>query len=226
MTNKEDDLPDADWEQAISQRLARLRTMPVDLTALETRIGKSIPRPHRTTLRHLAWVHPVRSVAASIAILAIITAALIASSGGPVLASAQQMAQVHEDLVAGRMPAMRVNSIDAANKALAAQSPGSPEMPDVPGDHVMACCMRDVKGKRVACVLMDSGGTPVTMTVANGAEMRLPNSPTISRDGVAYHVQSVNDLNMVMAQRQGRWICVIGRLPAERLIDTVVKLQF
>ena len=90
----------------------------------------------------------------------------------------------------------------------------------------MACCMKSVKGKKVACVLLRDGGEPITMTVANAADMRLPKSPTVTRTGVTYHVQSSGELNMVMTERNGRWVCLIGRVPAERLMDVTSKLEF
>jgi hypothetical protein len=171
-------------------------------------------------------LRPLRAIAASVAILAIIGTILVSSSGGPVLASPTQMAQVHEEMVSGRTPVMRVDSITEANKALASQWPQSPTVPGVPADHVMACCMRSVKNKKVACVLLKSEGVPITMTVANASDMKMPTSPLVSRGGVDYHVQSVGKLSMVMAERNGRWVCLIGERPAERLMDLATKLQF
>ena len=43
-------------------------------------------------------------------------------------------------------------------------------------------------------------------------------------DGVTYHVQSFNSLNMVMTERNGRWICLIGRVPTERLMELALRL--
>ena len=51
----------------------------------------------------------------------------------------------------------------------------------------MACCMKSVKNKKVACVLLKSEDVAVTMTVANAADMKLPRSPTVTRGGVTYH---------------------------------------
>ncbi len=217
---------ESDMDRAIARRLAKLRTLPVDTTRLDRLLSAQLP--DRAAKR--GWprigLQPVRALAASVAILAVVGAILLSSSGGPVLASATQMAQVHEDMVAGRAPAMQVDSIAGANKALAAQWPQSPEIPNVPQDHVMACCMKSVRNKKMACVLLKSEGVPVTMTVANAADMQLPAVPTVSHNGIDYRVQSVAKLNMVMAERNGRWVCLIGELPAERLMDLAAKLQF
>lgn len=234
MSEIDNNAGDSELDRATAARLAKLRTMPIDTANLERAILKEIPR--RATRHPMNWVlhRPLRAVAASIFILALIGAILLSTSSGPVLASAAQMAQVHEDLVAGRLPAERVASIDEANKALAMQWPEAPELPGMPhgagqsppSSHVMACCMRTVKSKKMACVLIHHDGVPVTMSIANAADMQLPRAPIVSRDGVAYRVQNVDKLNMVMTEREGRWLCLIGELPAEQLIDLAAKLRF
>lgn len=220
---------DPAWDQAIAARLGRLRKVPPGLDRLKASMRAELDEVLRKPQRRL-WLAPVRATAASFVLLAVLVGLLVSSSGGPVMASAQQMAQVHEDLVSGRTPAARVDSIAAANRALAEQSSQAPDVPDVPHEHVMACCMKSVRGKRVACVLMDKAGTPVTLTIANAADMKLPASPIQVRAGNTYHVQSVSTghgvLHMVMTERHGRWVCLIGQLPAERLMDIADQLQF
>lgn len=223
-------------DKATAARLAKLRDMPVDTSRLQRALEGDIPFPQKRATpaqregwRWLTlgwWLQPLRAAAASFVLLGIIVAALIASSGGPALASASQMAQMHDDIVSGRTPVMQVDSIEAANRALSGQWPDGPTLPGAPQGHVMACCMKNVKDKKVACVLLKSGGEPVTLTVANAADMRLPKSPTVVRHGVTYHVQAVDQLNMVMTERQGRWICLIGKMPADALIEMAAAMQF
>jgi hypothetical protein len=58
-------------------------------------------------------------------------------------------------------------------------------------------------------------------------DMRLPaDAKTLVADEVTYHVQTSGKLNMVMAERHGRWICLIGELPAQRLIDIASAIEF
>jgi hypothetical protein len=121
---------------------------------------------------------------------------------------------------------MQVDSVTAANHALAKQWAQSPQIPKVPDDHIMACCMRSMQNKKVACVLLKGEAEPVTMTVANAADMDSPKSPTMTRNGVTYHVQSSGPLNMVMTERNERWVCLIARLPVDRLTDLASNLQF
>ena len=211
-------------DEAVTQRLAKLRTVPVDTSRLDRILRAQLPLPQRQS--RLIWLRPVRAIAAGIAIVAVIGAIFLSSSGGPVLASPTQMAQFHEEMVSGRAPVMQVDSIAEANKALAQQSPQSPTLPALPQDHVMACCMRSVKNKKVACVLLRSEGVPITMTVANAADMQLPATAQVSHNGVDYRVQSVGKLNMIMAERSGRWVCLIGELPTQRLMDLAAELRF
>jgi hypothetical protein len=212
-------------DQATAARLQKLRAVPVDTSKLDRMIQARIPR--RTTSRRIRWFRPMRmAVAASLMAVIGVAALLIVTSSRPVLASTADMAQFHDDLVSGRVPATRVDSMEAANKALNEQWAQSPKMPNMPNDHVMACCMRSLKNKKMACVLLKGEGEPVTMTVANASDMQMPTSPIVTRNGIEYHVQSTGALNMVMTQRQGRWICLIAKLPTDRLMDLASGLEF
>jgi hypothetical protein len=223
--SEQDDLVETDLDRATSARLAQLRSMPVDTSRLDAMLRAQLPRDEEGKWRMLS-LRPLHAIAASIAALLIVGVILLTSSAGPVLASPAQMAQMHEDIVAGRTHAMQVDSIAAANRMLAGQSRHLPAVPEIPPDHVMACCMRSVKDKKVACVLLQTDGVPVTMTVANAADLRLPAAPTITRDGVTYRAQTSGKLSMVMTERDGRWVCLIGQLTQDQLIDLASKLQF
>ncbi len=224
-TRDTDDNP-SELDRAVAGRLAKLRTMPVDTSRLDAAIRAQIPQPGRDRRMRIGWFRPFRAIAASITLLAILSAVLLSTSGGPALASPAQMARFHQSLVSGEVAATQVDSIEAANQVLTAKWPQSPQLPDVPQDHVMACCMKSVKDKRLACVLLKRDGVPVTMTVANDSDMKLPKSPTVDHGGVTYHVQSFEQTNMVMTERGGRWVCLISELPAERLMDIAQKLRF
>lgn len=227
MENQDFQADDEQLDQATAARLARLRSMPVDTSGLERLIEAQIPRPMvQPSIRISKWMRPLRAVAASLLVVGIAAAVLLSTSGGPAVASPIEMAQFHDDLVSGRVAVTHINSIEAANRTLAAQWAQSPRIPNMPADQVMACCMRAVKNKKVACVLLEDAGGPVTMTVANASDVRAPTSPSIMRGGETYRVQSVGQLNMVMTERNGRWICLIGKLPADRLMDLASSLEF
>ena len=226
------DMPERDsreqWERAISNRLEKLRSMPIDTSRLERNVSIPIPPPQRSrNALQWIWRRPGRTLAASfLVVAALVTVLMLSTSSGPVMASPARMAKLHEDLVSGKIPVVQVDSIDEANQVLSRDWPNSPEVPDVPQDHVMACCMKSVKDKKIACVLMKREGVPVTLTVAHGNDMYMPTSPVTMHDGVRYYVQAYGNLNMVMTERQNRWVCLIGELPAERLIEIASNLRY
>ena len=234
---------DAEREQldaATARRLAKLRTMPVDTHRLEQMIRAQIPaagdagRDAKRGRSFRTWTRPVRAAAAAAVLLAATLTLVVINSGGPALASTDQMIRMHQDLVAGRVPVEQVDSIEAANRVLTAQSPRCPELPQItdgepavqPEAHVMACCLKSVRNKNVACVLLKSEGVPVTMAVADADELRSPASPNVTRNGVSYHAESSGSLNMVTTKRDGRLVCLIGELPTERLMDLASQLKF
>ena len=215
------------WEEAVSGRLSKLRTMPMETGRLAAAIQSEIPRPAREPRTVWLSLRSVRAIAASILVLGALAAVLVFTTlPRPAVASPAQMARTHEELVSGKTPAVQVDSIEAANKVLAGEHPQFPALPDVPANHVMACCMTEVKDKKVACVLMKQEGVPVSLMVARSGDIRAPTSPVTVRDGVRYHVQASGALNMVMTERHGRWVCLIGELPPERLMEVAAQLQF
>jgi hypothetical protein len=214
-------------EQSVAERLAKLRTMPVDTSRMDKSIAAQIPQLQSHSRRRILSLRPLRAVAASLLLLCgIAVAILLTVSSRPADAEAAQMAQVHEDMVAGRIPVMQVASIDAANRMLNSQSPGAPSLPNIPDSHVMACCMKSVHNKKMACVLLKDANEPVTLAVASAADMKLTPAPIETRNGVDYRVEHVGGLNMVMTERDGKWLCLIGRLPVERLMDVASQVQF
>lgn len=214
-------------DEAISSRLEKLRTMPVDTANLDRLLGAQLPQRQGGGVRRILSLRPLRAAAASLLVLLTIAGLLLMTWSAPVLASASEMAQMHRDILANKVPVVQVNSIDEASLALASQSSRTLDLPQAPEAHVMACCMKNIKDKQVACVLLRSESSPITLSVGRAKDMRLPNSsPSTLRDGVRYYIQSSGALNMVMAERQDRWICLIGELPSDRLIELAAGLQF
>lgn len=208
-------------EEATSRRLARLRTAPVDISRLESAVRAETSRPTRLpTRRWAAWRGmPSRAAAASLLILALVGALVLHSSSGPALASAEQLLHIHDDVLHDSGDAVtRVDSAAAVNATLAREAPGVPPVPDLPPDHVRSCCAHMLCGKRLACVKLQLDGVPVTMAVAAASDIRAPAGRSVSVEGTAYDIQSMNGVTMVMHQRGNRWVCLMSSLPADRLI--------
>jgi hypothetical protein len=218
-------------DRAVADRLAKLRTMPVDVSALrravEAATANAEPRAQRARFRLLKpFLTPMRAAAASLLIGGLIAVLLVALSGRPVLASPDRMAELHQSLVSGDAHVRTVKSVAEANEFLATQNPGGPSVPGVPDEHVMACCIHAVGHKKVSCVSLVADGVPVSMAVADAADLKLPASETLTVDGVTYHVQSAQGVQMVMSARNGRWVCLMGKLPTERLVELAKSLRF
>lgn len=212
-------------ERTLSALLARLRTLPVDTSRLETRLRQQLPCPPAVSAYRFVLLRPVRMAAAASIIMGIVLAAILASSAGPALASPQQLAQAHEEMVSGHPGMMMVDSMQAASAALARRWSHAPALPDMPDENVTACCVHHMGRKKMACVSMTVDGVPLTMAVADSAEITVPAGHTIERNGVSWRVDSCKGVNMAMTQRNGRWLCFMGRLPVDRLIEVGGQLR-
>src|SRR5438105_15401121 len=90
-------------DQATSRRLARLRTMPVEMRRLEGVIRAAVPpvtegeasAGARWSMAY--FLRPMRA-AALLVLVATIALLLLMNSSGAALASTEQMARMHEDL--------------------------------------------------------------------------------------------------------------------------------
>ena len=56
--------------------------------------------------------------------------------------------------------------------------------------------------------------------------MKLAPAPVTTRNGADYRVQTVGDLNMVMTEQHGQWLCLIGQVSADHLMDVAAQLRF
>lgn len=217
-------------DEATADRLGKLRSMPIDLSGLQRAVRAQIAEAGVVQTRwrsFWAWQQrPMRAIAASIIIFLAVAGAMLYSSGRPAIASVAQIVQLHEDLVSGRVAATSVQTIEEANRVLASESSDAPSLPNVPDDHQMACCMRTIQNKKVACLLLKGESEPVTLTVANAADMHMPAVPSVTHGGAIYYLQAVGSLNMVMEQRQDKWLCLIGRISSDRLIAIAQGLHF
>jgi len=213
--------PEDAIDQLLEKRLSRLGHKPIDTASLDRAIRSQIPQPKPTWQRML---RPLVAIAASLIIVAIVGVMLFSTKN--VRASSADMAQMHRDMVSGKIATMKVDSMEQANQAIAAFAGNFPQLSESPKAQTMACCMRNVGDKKVACVLLNNGHTPVTMVVANTDDVQTPSVSATVHGGQTYYVQVFGTLNMVMAERQHHWICLIGELPADKLMDLSGGLKF
>ena len=219
-------------DAATARRLSALRTVPVDMSRLTRAIESEVPKPTTASMRHASparrpiWLSPLRAAAASLLVFGAIAALIIASSSGPALASTDRLLAVHEAVLSGKDHAVPVRSIEGANDALSRHWPDAPALPSVRHDEVMSCCVHRVGRQKVACAAMKIDGVAVSMAVADASDIKMPEGEKIQRDGATYHVQSTKGVNMAMTERNGRWACLMGSLPVERLVEVLETLRW
>ena len=210
-------------DDAVSKRLSRLASMPVEMAALDAavrrEVGGGAARPR------VLWLRPLQAIAASLLVIGLSVAALV-MSGGPAQASSTDLARVHQTMLSGGGHVMPVSSVEAANLALSEHWPDAPELPGVHGQHVMACCVHQVGKEQVACAALNLDGVPVSMAVADSKDLRMPPGETVRRGEKVYRVQSSGTLNMAMHERDGRWACLMGEAPTDRLVDMLETLTW
>ena len=142
------------------------------------------------------------------------------------LASPAALSHVHDENVAGAPDAEVVNSMSAAERAIKRRWPQCPRLPELTSGKVMSCHVHEIRCKRLSCLCLQIDGQTVTLAVAHPSDMRLPDAPFVSRDGIRYFVQSHGNTNNVIADRNGVWLCLIAALPSDRLVEAAATLRF
>lgn len=210
-------------DAAMSKRLAKLSTLPVDTSHLDRALRAEIGAPEART----NWsrrLKPITAVAASLILLVLLTMALLQNQTAQ--ASPEMMLQFHRDVVAGKVATMQVDSVTELNKAFEAFSAGGIKVDGMPASMKMECCVRDVANKRVACVLLKDGGGPVTLSIAESDAFKPLSSSPVMHRGEKFYVQSSDGLTMVTVDRGTRRVCLIGEQPAEKLMTLTEGLHF
>ena len=222
-------------DRATSERLAKLAARPVDTSRLEQRLEAAMCEavvkdtdPARPIIKIAAWQRwwrPVTSAAA--AILIVVTIGWLVLDGGtsPAMAAPAELAQIHYDVANGLAPHLKVSSVDEANQLLADQSNGVVPVPELPG-VMMSCCLHQHAGTTLTCALIERDGQLITVAIADGAKLHSPQGKTITRNGRQYIAHTANGINMVMAHEGNRWLCVMGEVDFEQLVELAAAIKF
>lgn len=216
--------PEDRFDAAMSRRLAQLGAMPVDTSRLEKAVRAQIGAPVASP--NFAWrkqiYRSLAALAASLIFVALIGMAFFQNR--PAQASSDLMLQLHRDIVAGKIPAKSEDSFEDVNKDFSAFSKNGPQVMS-PDAQVMGCCMPNVGNKQVFCVLLKEANTPVTLTIADLDAVKPSTAATVMYKGEAFHVQRSAELTMVTVDRGHHRLCLIGQLPAEKLMSLTDNLK-
>lgn len=211
-------------DDALAQRLAKLSQRPIDMSRLEGRV-KAVVGPAPSTRHSPHWITPRRAAAGLLIAVPLIGLLLLLWSR-PILASPAALSRIHDENVSGAPDAEVVDSMSAAERAIKRRWTHCPRLPELTSGKVMSCHVHESRCKRLSCLCIQIDGQTVTLAVAHPSDMRLPDAPFVSRDGIRYFVQSHGNTNIVIADRNGVWLCLIAALPSERLIETAAALRF
>ncbi len=227
-------LPDSKLDDATQRRLRQLAAAPVDSSRLQRMLEASLATaataalagpevqsdtaPSRRASVFRRWTRPIVSLAASLALAAVIIAGLLLSGQNPVVASPIELSALHTQIVTGQRPVTQVTTIDDARDAIARQWSQGPGLPDLEGVNVQSCCLAHVHGKLVAAVLLDFHGQPVTLIVADAHDFVAPHGRTYNRGGRTIVAHEAQGLNMAMTRQGDRWLCVMGHVAEDQLV--------
>lgn len=196
---------------ATAQRLRRLSIMPVDLQSLERKIKAAIPPSAAAGVasRTRLMIGPRRwlAVAASMAMLLTVGVVVVATLPRPVLASPQLLESIYEHgnaISSGTTPGDAINQPDMGT---------------------IACCVQMVEGKAITCVTLTVAGKRVSMAVGDAQHFKVPyEAGRRTVGGVEYRFQSSGKVNMVIAVKDGAWLCLMGEPTVDDLISQLAAM--
>ena len=211
-------------DAATRARLAKLAGVPVDTSRVARRLRtEMVPARARSNYRFRRW-GPATGAAAGLAAAVVLVVLLTGNS--PAVAGPDDLANVHREIVSGRTHVMTAQTMDEASRMLAQESASTPAMPRQTPGQVMSCCECEVCGQHVAAVGLACHGQPVTMMVARCNQMKCRGMSTVVRDGQSYMVGHSAGLTMVMQQRGGSWLCLVGNQTQDALIALARGVAF
>jgi len=216
-------------DQATQGRLAKLATMPVDMSRLEKKMADALPP--RSAPKPLA--HPARSggwqrIAAMFVLMAGIAGASYFAIFGvaPQGAYAMTVDQLHTYLLEHPDSAYRAQTLQQAQVLLDAQLDGSKPLPTVDGTNVASCCLVQGDFPLRAALLIERPTGSVTVIVAQGKDFAHPTEAIQHASGVELQSHSHTDTPMVMRNVDDLWVCVMGDVDESDLADVASSIRF
>ncbi len=188
-------------QQAISTRVARLNTLPVDTTRLNQLLRDQIPLPrkHRPFLV-FGWL----AGAGAAACAALIIAAALLFTGTPRL-SAAELAGVYRNLAT--QSSVMLPGAQATTPVRMA--PGM--MCTMKAGEMVSCCRQMVGKYRLTCVAVKSPShARVVMVAGNSGTVNCPQGQAVIIAGRSYSLVVSGHINMLMRRVGKRWYCAMG----------------
>lgn len=213
-------------DEATSRRLARLADCPVDTARLEQKLEPLWTEPARSTANPAWWRLRRPPYAAAAAVLLLVALGwFVFQTSTPAMADPGEMSQLHRHMLSSEIEVTPVRDIAAANRMIAAQWAEAPSLPEV-SLPARACCLHHLGGRPVAAVQLEHPDGPVTMVVARANDLRLPPGRVVEHAGQRFTVHEHDGVTMVMTHDENRWLCVMGDLPEQDLVELAARVVY
>lgn len=216
-------------EEAVRARLAKLASVPVDASNLEFQLNAILESEKTPQLRQAKWrfFRPLTAMAAAILIALIIGIVLSSSGASPAMASPNDLARLHTDANAHSSSATMVMTVDQAQQILNKKWSGVPNLPIPPAGELSKCCVHQFMDRKVACLLLNDGPTPITMMVGYVRDIKSENNgTTIECGGHKFTQHRVDDVRILTTVQDGRFISLMGELPEKRMQEIAAQIKF
>jgi len=213
-------------DAATAARLAKLRQTPVDTGALRAGFEAALDRETQP-MRLSLWRRPMWRIAAMLLLAGgALGVAVLSMMPREAVASVEQFAVLHQEMQA--MPQMMtpVTDMAGAERMLKQQWQGAPDMPEGVPHEQMACCVHQVAGKKAAVVTIRGGAAPITMAVTDAKQVAIPRVNLSSYRGREYSVGTARGVNMVMFERAGKSVCIMGNAATDELLQLADAVRF
>lgn len=217
-------------EQATAERLAKLAARPVDTSRLEHRLELAIGREmgqqddDSSLGGSAAWWRPFLGVAAAVLMALSVGWLVLQPGASTAMAAPAELAKIHYDVINSLTPHHSVSSVEEANQLLADQSAGFVKLPPLPG-LMQSCCLHDLDGETLTCALIERNGELITVAIAPAGDLHAPQGEVLERDGRTYNIHRANGITMVMTTEAERWLCVMGEIDSETLMDVASQIK-
>jgi hypothetical protein len=222
MSESQDDKLD----RAVSRRLARLRSHPVDLSGIESRLSAEIPA--WTARRFFSWRVGVIALAAAAAGVFLMLAVQFVLLGRPQGLSVTDLASIHAEVTSAESHAVPVENTAEINRALKVSWAGAPVVSEV-GLPVHSCCVHVLGGRKLACIRLSLNGKPVTAAICRASDIQVADWPAMMHDGMPCRCCSMPDLkenfNAVATQRNGIVILMFGAQSRDELLNAINQIH-
>ena len=208
-------------DDATRRRLATLSSLPVETSRLERRLRATLGVQREATRGLRIPVSSRWSLVAAVLALSLLLVSVLGPRSAAVAAPAP-LFELHTKMVTGEVPVTAVDGEGALRTLLQNDGQTVPALAALPPALAQACCIHTIKGEQVLGALLNVDGRRISVVFADLDDMDIAGGhEVIERAGRRYVVYEANGLQMVMTTVRDRFVCVIGDLPAEQLVELI-----